>query len=166
MVSIFIVWCSRHCAKYFKYIISLYHHVRLVPWGRIYYLHFTNEEMRVREFKWLAQGPMVTKRQKFHRVWVFLLFLLSFDQIIDVKCKVSVKYELMSIVCPKLLGIGDRAINIHVLSESTFRGCSLTTIYIIKDIRLNLCLRFTGIMLLKSELTSQQYLHPMSNEKH
>lgn len=62
----------------------------------------------------------------------------------------------------KVLGIRDIAINIPVLDEFSFRGYSLTTICIIKDIRLNVCLGFTGIMPLNTELTTS-YEHMKSN---
>lgn len=67
-------------------------------------------------------------------------------------------------MCQKVLGIRDIAINIHVLNEFSFRGYSLTTICIVRDIRLNVCLGFTGIMLLNTELTiSASYEHMKNN---
>ena len=53
-------------------------------------------------------------------------------------------------MCQKLLGTRDKAVNLHILFEFSFRGQSYNY-QIMGEIWLNLCLVFIGIMLLTTE---------------
>lgn len=61
---------------------------------------------------------MATKRQKFHRIYYSFFY-----QMTDVEFTVPVKYQLIQIMCQKLIRYWEHSsINIHVLFEFSFRG--------------------------------------------